>query len=174
VIRTLRREAPAAGFEEFAQARGPHLFRTALLLCGDWHLAEDLTQTTLAKLYASWSRVRQADHPEAYSRSVLLRTYLSHRRLRRSSEQPAVEALPEPPAGPGGDTALRLTLLTALRSLPPRDRAVLVLRYWEDRSVEETAAELGLSPGAVRSQSHRALARLRTALGPKADLLTSS
>ncbi len=171
MIGTRRRGEAPAGFEEFAHARGRHLFRTALLLCGDWHLAEDLTQTALAKIYASWTRVQRADNQDAYARSILVRSYLSHRRLRRSSEKPAFGELPDGIA-PTGDPALRVTLLAALGELPPRDRAVLVLRYWEDRSVEETAAELDLSPGAVRSQSLRALGRLRKLLGPAvADVL---
>ncbi|RKT17928.1 RNA polymerase sigma-70 factor (sigma-E family) [Streptomyces sp. 1114.5] len=169
-----RRAEETAEFEGFAYGRGQSLFRTALLLCGDWHLAEDLTQVTLAKLYASWSKVRRAENQDAYARSTLVRTYLSHRRLRRTGERPALGELPEGIA-PEGDPALRVTLLTALAELPPRDRAVLVLRYWEDRSVDETAAELGLSTGAVRSQSLRALGRLRAVLGPEAaDQLTLS
>ncbi|MFD0277144.1 SigE family RNA polymerase sigma factor [Kitasatospora sp. NPDC127111] len=166
MIRKTRRAEESAEFEAFAYSRGHQLFRTALLLCGDWHLAEDLTQTTLAKLYSSWSRVRKAEHPDAYARSALVRSYLSHRRLRRSAEQPAFGELPDGVA-PEGDPDLRVTLLTALGALSPRDRAVLVLRYWEDRSVDETAAELGVSAGAVRSQSLRALERLRTVLGPQ-------
>ncbi|WP_051830762.1 MULTISPECIES: SigE family RNA polymerase sigma factor [Streptomyces] len=169
-----RRAEENAEFEGFAYSRGQRLFRTALLLCGDWHLAEDLTQVTLAKLYASWSKVRRADNQEAYARSALVRAYLSHRRLRRTGERPALGELPDGVA-PEGDPALRVTLLTALAELPPRDRAVLVLRYWEDRSVDETAGELGLSAGAVRSQALRALGRLRAVLGPEAaDQLTLS
>ncbi|MGW4893932.1 SigE family RNA polymerase sigma factor [Kitasatospora sp. NPDC004240] len=174
MIRKQRRAEEAAEFEDFAHSRGHQLFRTALLLCGDWHLAEDLTQTALAKLYASWSKVRRAEHPEAYARSTLVRSYLSHRRLRRSGEQPAFGDLPDDIV-PEGDPALRVTLLAALGELPPRDRAVLVLRYWEDRSVDETAAELGVSAGAVRSQSLRALGRLRTVLGDRGvDRLAAS
>ncbi|MEV6793691.1 SigE family RNA polymerase sigma factor [Streptomyces sp. NPDC051320] len=146
-------------FEEFARAGSPRLFRTALLLCGDWHLAEDLVQTALGKAYASWSKVRRADHPDAYVRTVLMRTYISHTRLRRSAERP-VSAVPEG-AVAEADTALRVTLLAALRELPVRERAVVVLRYWEDRSVAETANELGLSQGSVRNQSARGLSRLR-------------
>jgi RNA polymerase sigma-70 factor (sigma-E family) len=161
-----------AGFEEFAHARGRHLFRTALLLSGDWHLAEDLTQTTLAKLFAAWGQVQRAEHPDAYARGVLVRSYLSHRRLRRTAERPAFGALPETEeASADADPALRVTLLAALGELTPRDRAVLVLRYWEDRSVEETAALLDTSAGVVRSQCLRALGRLRKVLGPQADLL---
>ncbi|MFF2143890.1 SigE family RNA polymerase sigma factor [Kitasatospora sp. NPDC058190] len=174
MIRKTRRAEESAEFESFAHSRGQRLFRTAVLLCGDWHLAEDLTQVTLAKLYASWSKVRRAENQDAYARSTLVRSYLSHRRLRRTGERPALGELPEGVC-PEGDPALRVTLLTALAELPPRDRAVLVLRYWEDRSVEETAAELGLSPGAVRSQALRALGRLRTVLGPDAaEQLTRS
>ncbi|MFD5466834.1 SigE family RNA polymerase sigma factor [Kitasatospora sp. NPDC127059] len=162
-----RRAEERAEFEGFAHSRGQRLFRTALLLCGDWHLAEDLTQVTLAKLYASWPKVRRADNQDAYARSTLVRSYLSHRRLRRNGERPALGELPEGIA-PGDDPALRITLLNALAELSPRDRAVLVLRYWEDRSVEESAAELGVSAGAVRAQSLRALKRLRAVLGPQA------
>ncbi|MBP0454708.1 MULTISPECIES: SigE family RNA polymerase sigma factor [unclassified Kitasatospora] len=174
MIGKARRAEESAEFETFAYSRGHHLFRTALLLCGDWHLAEDLTQVTLAKLYAAWAKVRRAENQDAYARSVLVRSYLSHRRLRRSAEQPALGDLPEGIA-PEGDPALRVTLLAALAELPPRDRAVLVLRYWEDRSVEETAAELGVSAGAVRSQALRALGRLRAVLGPQgSDRLAAS
>lgn len=172
MIGKTRRAEETAEFEAFAYSRGQRLFRTALLLCGDWHLAEDLTQATLAKLFASWSKVRRAENQDAYARSALVRTYLSHRRLRRTGERPSVGELPEGVDG-DGDPALRLTLLAALAELPPRDRAVLVLRYWEDRSVAETAAELGLTEGAVRSQSLRALGRLRTVLGPDGAALLS-
>jgi RNA polymerase sigma-70 factor (sigma-E family) len=168
VIGKKRRAEESAEFEAFAHSRGQRLFRTALLLCGDWHLAEDLTQVTLAKLYASWPKVRRAENQDAYARSTLVRSYLSHRRLRRTGERPALGELPEGVAPDDDDPALRITLLAALAELPPRDRTVLVLRYWEDRSVEESAAELGVSAGAVRAQSLRALKRLRAVLGPQA------
>ena len=154
-------------FQGFARALAPRLFRTALLMSGDWHLAEDLVQTALGKIFSSWSRVRRTDSPEAYAHTVLMRTYISHRRLRRSSEHP-VAALPEH-ASAGPDSALRVTLLAALAELPPRDRAVVVLRYWEDRSVEETASVLGMTKGSVRNRSSRALARLRRTIGDGQD-----
>ncbi|MFD8807359.1 SigE family RNA polymerase sigma factor [Streptomyces sp. NPDC059597] len=151
-------------YQEFAVARGAHLFRTACLLTGgDWHLAEDLVQETLAKMYCSWRRVNRAGSPVAYANTVLTRTFLSHRRRRSSSERPS-EWMPER-AGRSDDAELRLTLLEGLARLSARDRAVLVLRYWEDRSVEETAEVLRISPGAVRVQSLRALRRLRGVLG---------
>lgn len=162
-------------FEEFVRASGPRMHRTALLLTGgDHHLAEDLTQATYTKVYAAWRRVSRADDPVAYTRTVLTRTFLSHRRLRRSSERPQ-DVLPDSagPASPPGDPALRLDLLAALGRLPARDRTVLVLRYWQDLSVAETAETLRLSQAAVRQQSRRALARLRD-LVPELDPATDT
>ncbi|UGQ13815.1 SigE family RNA polymerase sigma factor [Yinghuangia sp. ASG 101] len=159
-------------FLEFATARSAQLFRTAWLLCGDWHLAEDLVQTTLGKLYRSWRRVKTADNPDAYARTVLTRSYLSWRRRRSSGERPYA-VLPEA-AERHVDPSLRLTLLTALAELPRKDRTVLVLRFWEDLSVEQTARQMGCSPGAVRNRSQRALARLRTVLGDEPHLFAAA
>jgi len=166
-------DAEPADFLEFANACSGRLFRTAWLLCGDWHLAEDLVQTTLGKLYRAWKRVSRADSPEAYARTVLTRTYLSHRRRLSSTEQPYA-ALPEGSAVHEDDQALRVTLLESLAELPPKDRAVLVLRYWEDLSVEQTARQMGVSEGAVRSRSMRALEKLRNVLGSDASLLSAA
>ncbi|MEU0937850.1 MULTISPECIES: SigE family RNA polymerase sigma factor [unclassified Embleya] len=165
-------DAEPADFLEFANACSGRLFRTAWLLCGDWHLAEDLVQTTLGKLYRAWKRVSRADSPEAYARTVLTRTYLSHRRRLSSTEQPYAD-LPEG-SGPEEDQALRLTLLKSLSELPPKDRAVLVLRYWEDLSVEQTARQMGVSEGAVRSRSMRALEKLRSVLGSESGWLSAA
>ncbi|MGC0417737.1 SigE family RNA polymerase sigma factor [Embleya sp. AB8] len=154
----------SADFEEFAQVRGGQLLRTAYLLTGDWHLAEDLVQETFAKLYRKWRRVRTMKSPVAYAHTTLVRTFLSMQRLKRSSEYPS-EYVPDTAARERGDIELRLTLMTGLAGMSPSDRAVLVLRYWEDRSVEETAEILRISPGAVRVRAKRALARLRTTLG---------
>ncbi len=155
-------EHAPGSFEQLVATTGNQTFRTALLLCGDWHLAEDLTQTTYAKAFASWGKVRRADSPHAYLRTVLVNTYLSHRRLRRSGETP-VDTLPER-AVAAQDPSTRLALLAGLRMLSRTDRAVLVLRYWEDRSVAQTAADLGISPGAVRTRTTRATQRLREVL----------
>jgi RNA polymerase sigma-70 factor (sigma-E family) len=160
----------AEGFMEFATSCSSRLFRTAWLLTGDWHLAEDLVQETLGKVYGAWTRRSRPDDPAAYARTTLVRTFITHRRRRGSSERPT-DSLPEI-AVPATDVALRITLIDALARLEPKDRVVLVLRYWEDRSVEETAAELGLSAGAVRSRSFRALDRLRDVLGDSTDDLT--
>jgi RNA polymerase sigma-70 factor (sigma-E family) len=148
-------------FEAFARECAAPLYRTAWLLAADSHLAEDLVQETFARLYRAWPI--HADYPLAYARRVLVRVFLSHRRKRANSERPAA-VLPEQSA-PDYDTALRRTLLDALRTLSERDRAVVVLRYLADRSVDEVARDLGRSPGAVRVQAMRALTKLRAVLG---------
>jgi RNA polymerase sigma-70 factor (sigma-E family) len=159
-------------FSAFAAAVTPRLFRSALLMCGDWHLAEDLVQTTLGKLYVAWRRVERADAPEAYARGTLTKTFLSHRRVRRNNETPTVDLGDH--AGTAQDSSTRLELFAALRTLEPLDRAVVVLRYWEDRSVAETARDVQLSEGAVRTRASRALARLRTELSDDTSSRTAA
>lgn len=152
-------------FREFAEARMGHLFRSACLLTGgDTHLAEDLVQETLGRMYARWGRTARVGNPAAYAQTVLVRCYLGHQRRKSAGERPSGE-LPDRASEPTGDASLRMTLLDALRGLPPKDRAVIVLRYWEDRSVTETADALQVSSAAVRTRSTRALARLREQLG---------
>jgi RNA polymerase sigma-70 factor (sigma-E family) len=161
-----------AGFVEFAAARGAALFRTALLLCGDWHLAEDLVQETLGRLYPRWSKVARADQPAAYAHKVLIRVFLTQRRRRSSREQPTAGLDRIAGSVEDADVSLRVTLLDALGRLDRKDRAVLVLRYWEDLDAPTTAALVGMTPAAVRTRSVRALARLRELLGESlADLL---
>jgi RNA polymerase sigma-70 factor (sigma-E family) len=150
------------GFHEFATARTQRLFQYAYFVCGDWHEAQDLVQTTLAKMYAAWWRIERQENVDAYARRVLLRAYLSHRRLKRSTETPVAE--PPQAAMPDGDEDLRLALIDALRTLPPRSRAVVVLRYFEDHTVESVAEILGMSQSAVKSSNARSLAVLRAAL----------
>jgi RNA polymerase sigma-70 factor (sigma-E family) len=150
-------------FEEFAVARAPHLYRAAWLLCGDRYQAQDLVQETLAKVYVRWRKpfgVR-IDNPAAYAQTALTRTFLSGKRRRSSTEQPYAE-LPDAPVADGTDAAVvRLALHAALAELAPADRAVLVLRYLEDLSVDEVADRMGVSSGAVRNRSLRALERIR-------------
>ncbi len=143
-------------------ARGRHLYRSALLLTGAPESAEDLAQTALARAYASWRRVSAADDPVAYVHRMLLNAFLSERRRRSSTELPVAETPDRPAATADHDT--RLALLAALDTLAPLDRAVVVLRYWEDRSLDQTASTLGLTPAAVKNRSLRALRRLRTRL----------
>ncbi|MFF5482455.1 SigE family RNA polymerase sigma factor [Streptomyces sp. NPDC012935] len=161
------RQARADDYAEFAVARAGHLYRSACLLtAGDTHLAEDLVQETLGRIYVRWGRVSRVDNPAGYAQTVLTRAFLAHQR-RRSSTERATDTFPDRPADDGGhgDPSLRLTLLQALARLPAKDRAVVVLRYWEDRSVQETADVLNASSAAVRTRCTRALGRLRELLG---------
>ncbi|MET9886032.1 SigE family RNA polymerase sigma factor [Streptomyces sp. NPDC006430] len=161
------RQGRRDGFREFAAGRSGHLYRSACLLTsGDTHLAEDLVQETLGRMYLLWGRISRIDNPPAYAQTVLVRAFLTHQRRRSAGERPVGELPESGAAAPGGaDPALRLTLLEALGRLSPKDRAVLVLRYWEDRSVEETADAMNASSAAVRTRTTRALARLRNQLG---------
>ncbi|MEU0990316.1 SigE family RNA polymerase sigma factor [Streptomyces sp. NPDC005953] len=159
------RQCRADEFLAFTEGRVGHMFRSACLLTGgDTHLAEDLVQETLGRMYAKWARVSAADNPAAYAQTMLVRTYLTYRRRRSAGECP-VDEVPDNALTPREDLTLRVTLLAALRQLAPKDRAVLVLRYWDDRSVEETAHAMNVSSAAVRTRSTRALARLRDQLG---------
>jgi RNA polymerase sigma-70 factor (sigma-E family) len=164
------RHGRADEYAEFVTARAGHLYRSACLLTGgDTHLAEDMVQEALGRLYVNWRRVSKASNPAGYAQTVLTRVFLTHQRRRSSSER-ATDVIPDVAdprgEGPGGpDTLLRLTLVEALGQLPAKDRAVVVLRYWEDRSIEETAAVMEASPAAVRTRCVRALARLRVLLG---------
>ncbi|MFD7065745.1 SigE family RNA polymerase sigma factor [Streptomyces sp. NPDC059913] len=160
------RRSHETAFREFAAARMGHLFRSACLLTsGDTHLAEDLVQETLGRMYVVWGKPSKLGNPAAYAQTVLVRVFLAHQRRRSSGERPSDELPEAPETAAQGDAPLRLTLLDALRKLPPKDRAVVVLRYWEDRSVAETADVLNVSSAAVRTRSSRALARLRAQLG---------
>jgi RNA polymerase sigma-70 factor (sigma-E family) len=158
-------------FTEYAVARQNHLLRTAYLLCGDWYGAQDLTQTALLNLCKAWNRARRADSIDAYAHKTLVNVFIRGRRkLRRERELrtaalSGTERLTPAGAHDPDRPETRLTLLSALDQLPARARAVVVLRYWEDLSVEATAAALGCSTGNVKSQSSRALARLRVLLG---------
>jgi RNA polymerase sigma-70 factor (sigma-E family) len=152
-------------FTEFAVARAERLRRTAYLLCGDWHRAQDLTQIGLAKAYVAWHRINGDGAVDAYVRQIIMREFLGQQRRRSWHERPSGE-LPEQALDGGQDRAeLRLSLLAALERLAPKRRAVVVLRYWEDHSVEETASMLRMSRSAVKSASLRALADLRVLLG---------
>jgi RNA polymerase sigma-70 factor (sigma-E family) len=151
-------------FAEFAEATSVQLRRTAFLLCGNWHTAEDLVQTTLAKVFVSWRKIRRRDAVHAYAARTLVNTYLADKRLKRSTEI-LTDRLPDSPVEPPAPET-RMVVLGALATLPPRARAVVVLRYWEDLSVEQAAAALGCSPGNIKSHSAWALGRLRAVLDP--------
>jgi len=151
-------------FRSFVGLRGPALRRFAYLLCGNWHDAEDLTQTALTKLYLAWPRVRP-ETAEAYARRVLVRCFLDARRRPWRREAP-VDELPDRPAPhrPVEEADSRLAAAGLLRGLSPGQRAVLVLRFWEDLSVARTAELLGCTEGTVKSQTSKGLAVLRRAL----------
>ncbi|MET0493431.1 MAG: SigE family RNA polymerase sigma factor, partial [Actinoplanes sp.] len=133
-------------FAEYFAARSGAMRGTAYLLCGDWHRAEDLVQTAFTKLYTHWNRVARHESLDPYVRKVLIRTFIDDGRRgwwrrERPQEIPVEQEAAQTPADD------RLMLLQALAKVPARQRAVLVLRYWEDMSVEETAAALSCSTG---------------------------
>jgi RNA polymerase sigma-70 factor (sigma-E family) len=151
-------------FSEFVRARGPALHRTAFLLTGDWALAEDLLQTALAKSYPRWERIEAAD-PEAYVRAAVANTYATWWRRRWRGEVPH-PALPDAPGHDRwGDVDARTALRDALDRLPRRMRAVVVLRFHEDMTEAAVARALGITVGTVKSQTAKALAKLRADAG---------
>lgn len=160
-----------ADFVALVTARAPALRRTAYVLCGDWHLAEDLVQTTFAKVYAGWPRLRAPEAVNGYLHRTLVRSFIDEGRRPWRRERPTAD-LADGAAGPSG-TDDRMVLLAALRKVSRRQRACLVLRFLEDFSVEATAEALGCNTGTVKSQTARGLATLREVLGPVgADLIT--
>uniref|UniRef100_UPI003F497A3F SigE family RNA polymerase sigma factor n=1 Tax=Nonomuraea bangladeshensis TaxID=404385 RepID=UPI003F497A3F len=154
-----------AGFLAFVEAHQRPLLRLAYLLTGDVHLAEDLLQSVLVRMIGRWSKLRHIDRLDAYARRVMVNQYTSWRRRRASGEVPdAVTS--ERAYSPEDSAVLRIVLHQALRRLTPKQRAVIVLRFYEDRTEREVADLLGCSLGTVKSQTHHALARLR-ALAPE-------
>jgi RNA polymerase sigma-70 factor (sigma-E family) len=153
---------PDEEFADFAQTASPQLRRTAFLLCGNWHTAEDLVQTTLAKVFVSWRKIRRRDAVRAYAARTLVNTYLADKRSKRNSEF-LTDRFPERAVEPTAPET-RMVVQGVLATLPPRARAVVVLRYWEDLSVDQVAAMLGCSPGNVKSLAAGALGKLRAVL----------
>jgi RNA polymerase sigma-70 factor (sigma-E family) len=158
------------GFREFVLARQQALMRTAYLLTGDAHFAEDLLQSVLAKVVGQWGKLSKGGNPEAYIRKSLVNQYISWRRRPRP-ELPSAE-VPQHGASHDDSTLDRIVLRQALAKLAPRQRATIVLRYWEDLTEAQTAEVLGCSVGNVKSQTHHALARLRTIAPELAHLLS--
>ena len=152
-----------ADFEAYVAARAAALRRTAYLLCGDWHQAEDIVQNALTKLYLAWRRVEKRDGMDAYVRQIVVRCVLDERRKGWRRESPT-EALPERALVPAGSSEDREALMAALAEVPAQQRAALVLRYWEDLSIAETARILNISEGAVKSATSRGLDNLRRTL----------
>ncbi len=153
-------------YREFAAVQLQRLQRPAYLLCGDWHRAEDLVQTTLVKMYGAWARLGADVDLHAYARKVMVNAYISSRRRRWWQHEVATGEDLDASAGaqPDGDFAERDAQRALLMALPPRQRAVIVLRFWEDFSVEQTAQALGIATGTVKSQSAEALKTLRISI----------
>lgn len=145
-------------FTSFVETRRSHLLRVAFALTGDRSAAEDLLQTALVKLYVAWPRLRRHEAAEAFVRTTMVRSNIDESR-RPWRREFSTDVLPEVVAQePERDDA---GLLVALQQLPPMQRKVVVLRHWLDMSVDQTAKELGISSGAVKTHSHRAIAALR-------------
>lgn len=167
------RASDEVSFSEFMHARWGALFRTAYLLAGSRAEAEDLLQDALAKTCVRWRRIRDKNAADAYVRRIMVRD--AGRSWRRKRQERPSGELPE--SGHDGGIASReaqLDLWTHVQGLPPRMRAVLVLRYYEDLSEADTAHELGCSLGSVKSQAHHAIKRLRAAMGDSATAVLGS
>jgi RNA polymerase sigma-70 factor (sigma-E family) len=150
------------GFARFVEAQQRGLQRTAWLLTGDWALAEDLVQTALARSWPRWERIKRRDDPVVYVRRVMVNTWSSWHRRRWRGERPAA-AVPDSqaPGDMAAEVAVRLAVQRALGSLTDRQRAVLVLRVFDDLSEAQVAQMLGCAVGTVKSTMARAMARLR-------------
>jgi RNA polymerase sigma-70 factor (sigma-E family) len=158
-------------FAAYVRERGDRQLRVAVLLTGDWHVAEDLVQASLVKLYRVWPQLDTASDPDAYLRRIMINTHRSWWRARWRRETPAA-VLPESPAGEdiADRQALGALVRQALAGLPRRQRAVLVLRYCEDLPEAEVARLLGCSVGAIKTHAHRGLRAMRELLGGEFDL----
>jgi RNA polymerase sigma-70 factor (sigma-E family) len=161
--RVLRRDrAPVdAEFAEWMAARQGALARTAYLLTGSQHAADDLVQTTLTKLYLAWDRISDRQHIDAYARRALVNEHRSTWRRASRHLEVLSETPPEVAHAPAAYDGEREAVWAFVQGLPPRQRAVIVLRYYEDLSEAEIADLLGITTGTVKSQASRALASLR-------------
>jgi RNA polymerase sigma-70 factor (sigma-E family) len=166
-----------AEFSAYVAARRDAVRRTAYLLCGDWHQADDLTQTAFVKLHGAWHRIRDRGALDAYVRSTLVRATVDESR-RPWRREKAVDAVPDQPALSGTGSAVDIAELVAnrelvrgaLASVPTGQRAVLVMRYFEGLDVAATARALNCSEGNVKSQTARGLAALRAALAVRGEV----
>jgi len=161
----VRSSAEATAFTQFASARSASLFRTAYLIVGDHQLAQDLLQESLIKTYMAWPRLRDPSKAEGYTRKTIVTTAISWRRRRSFHERPT-DLLPDTAVPDSGEVVTtHASIVAQLRTQPPRQRAAIVLRYYEDLSEAQTAEVMGCSVGAVKSHVSTGLARLRQSLG---------
>ena len=169
----MRPKARDAEFEDFVRRRRSHLIGTAVVLtAGDHHLAEDLVQGVLVRLYLAWGRATRRGGVDAYARRALVNAFIDHRRRPSVARETVTDTVPDratATASPA-DEAVDAELLAALRALPERMRAAVVLRHVADLSVEDAADALGCSPGTVKSQTARGLAKLRELLPQAAPM----
>lgn len=159
----MRREDREEAFIDFVSARQRHLRRIAYAVCGDWHQADDLLQTALLRLYVAWPRVRRDGREEAYVRQIIVRANIDEHRRPWRREQPGLDGHDRQTREPL-DVEERSALFDAVQALPPMQRRTVVLRHWLGLSVRETAVELRISEGTVKSHSARALERLQAVL----------
>ena len=152
-------------FAAFVAARQTHLRRIAYAVCGDWHRADDLLQTALVKLYVAWPRLHRDGREEAYTRQIIVRANIDEHRRPWRREESGLDGH-DPVARTGLPVEDRSALFDALQALPVMQRKVVVLRHWLGLSVEETAHELGISTGTVKSHSSRGIEKLQAALTP--------
>ena len=152
-----------AAYTEFVRARQTHLRRIAYAVCGDWHRADDLLQIALVKLYVAWPRLHRDGREEAYVRTIIVRANIDESRRPWRREHPGLEG-PERAAREPLQVEERSALFDALQELPPMQRKVVLLRHWLGLSVAETAHELGIGEGTVKSHSSRGLAALQAVL----------
>jgi RNA polymerase sigma-70 factor (sigma-E family) len=160
-------ERQDAGYVEYVESRLGWLRRVAYLLCQDWHSADDLVQVTVTRLFTHWPRARRMDNVDGYVRTILLRAFLGERRS-IWRKRVLLAASPPEAAALVADRDAVLDVRQALATVPPRQRATLVLRFYCDLDVEQAAAALGCSPGTVKSQTAKGLAAMRRVLGPSA------
>jgi RNA polymerase sigma-70 factor (sigma-E family) len=166
-VTALRQQRDTTAFSDLVAARSAALLRTAYLVVGDYQLAQDLVQEALVKTYVAWPRLRDVSNAEAYARRTIVTTAISWRRRRSFHERP-VRTIPEQAQPDRTDALATQDLLWAqVRALPPRQRAALVLRYYEDLSESDTAQLMGCAVGTVKSQVSAALDRLRQRVGPE-------
>ncbi|CAI9410544.1 SigE family RNA polymerase sigma factor [Nocardioides sp. T2.26MG-1] len=169
---TTKQAQAAPAYEEYAASAWPALYRSSYLLTGNHADAEDLAQQTLLQAFRSWAKVSRADEPAAYVRRMQTNIFISQRRPRARRLELLTDEPPEPRpalrAGSAGGPEDRMVLWPHIASLPPRQRAVVVLRYYEQLSEREIADALGCSTGNVKSTAHRALNALRAAIGSEA------
>ena len=164
-----------AAFAEFVAARSPALFRTAYVMVGDHGLAQDLVQEALTKTYVAWPRLREVDKAEAYTRKAITTTAISwFRRKGWSHERSTAEPPDRATAGHDDQVAQSTWLWECLMALPVRQRAAIVLRYYEDLTEAQTAEAMGCAVGTVKSQVAQGLKRLRAQIGDDVDLPTIS